>query len=136
VIRFVPRDVTKHHLRLASGILLLLALVVARPSAATDDGKLLDLDVDEQLGKVVVAFDHLPAEFLYVPALQSGTGSNDLGLDRGQLAETRWVRFERFGNRVLMIEPNLDYRADTASAAESLTVEEAFAQSVLAGFPV
>jgi len=73
---------------------------------------------------------------LYVPALQSGAGSNDLGLDRGQLGRTRWIRCERYGNRVLLLEPNLKFRADSASAPERRAVQEAFAQSVLAGFEI
>ncbi len=83
-----------------------------------------------------LAFESLPAEFLYVPALESGVGSNDLGLDRGQMDRTRLVRFERFGSKVLLIEPNLDFRAETDNANERRAVEQAFAQSVLAGFEI
>ena len=118
-------------------LLLLVCMLAAGPlAAAGSEPGLLDLSVDTAKGSVTVAFESLPADFLYVPALQSGAGSNDLGLDRGQLGRTRWVRFERYGGRVLLIEPNLQYRADTGSAAERQAVEEAFAQSVLAGFPV
>ncbi len=79
---------------------------LASASAAGDEG-LLDLTIDPESGAVHLEFEHLPAEFLYVPALQSGVGSNDLGLDRGMLDRTRWVRFERYGNRILLLEPNL-----------------------------
>lgn len=118
--------------RLLAGSFLCLLSVC---SFANDEG-LLDIAGDNSSGKVLLRLDRLPADYLYIPALQSGAGSNDLGLDRGKLDRTRRVRFERYGNRVLLIEPNLAFRAETASAAESRAVTEAFAQSVLAGFPI
>jgi len=107
-------------------------------SAATyaDEERLLDLQADVNSGQVLLNLASLPLELLYVPALQSGVGSNDLGLDRGQLDRTRLVRFERYGNRVLLIEPNLDFRAVTENQAEIRSVTEAFAQSVIAGFEI
>jgi hypothetical protein len=92
--------------------------------------------VEEASGKVFLHLDRLPAEFLYITALQSGVGFNDLGLDRGRLDRTRLVRFERYGNRVLLLEPNLKFRAETDNISERRAVSEAFAQSVLAGFVV
>jgi hypothetical protein len=57
---------------------------------------------------------------LYVAGLQSGVGSNDLGLDRGKLGRTRLVCFERYGNRVLLLEPNLKF-LDRQPADEQAT---------------
>jgi len=115
---------------------LILVMLLAIPSAHADEAGLLKLETGSVGGQVLLRLDSLPAEFLYVPALQSGVGSNDLGLDRGQLERTRLVRFERYGNKVLLLEPNLDFRADTHNAAEKRAVTEAFAQSVLAGFEI
>ncbi len=75
-------------------------------------------------------------EFLYQVSLQTGVGSNPIGLDRGQLGNTHVVFFERIGPKVLMIEPNYRYRAITSDAAERRAVEESFARSVLWGFKV
>jgi hypothetical protein len=126
--------------RLLAGIFLpatffCLVFCPASAPAAAGEG-LLDLEVDPESGAVLLALEHFPADFLYVPALQSGVGSNDLGLDRGLLEETRWVRFERYGNRVLLLEPNLEFRANTQNSFERQAVGEAFAQSVLAGFAI
>jgi hypothetical protein len=110
-------------------------LLVAGTGFADDSG-LLNLDVDPESGAVILSLDSFPAEYLYAPALQSGVGSNDLGLDRGQLEKSRWVRFERYGNRVLLLEPNLKFRAATDNVSEIRAVGEAFAQSVLAGFAI
>jgi len=78
----------------------------------------------------------LGVEFLYVNSLPAGLGSNDIGLDRGQLGADRIVKFERSGPRVLFIQPNYDYRAVSNDAAERRAVEQAFAQSALFGFDV
>ena len=115
--------------------LFCLAFCSASTAIAAGEG-LLDLEVDSESGAVHLTLEHFPADFLYIPALQSGVGSNDLALDRGRLEETRWVRFERYGNRVLLLEPNLKFRANTQNSFERRAVGEAFAQSVLAGFAI
>ena len=63
-------------------------------------------------------------------------GSNDIGLDRGQLGATRIVRFERSGPKVLLVQENLDYRAISNDQAERRAVHDSFAESVVAGFAV
>jgi hypothetical protein len=75
-------------------------------------------------------------EVLNVMGLASGLGSNDIGLDRGQLQQSRVVFFERSGPRVLMIQPNYSFRSSSSNAAEVRAVRDAFARSVLWGFNV
>ena len=89
---------------------------------------------DETTGKIWLEVDKLDQEFLYVNSLPAGVGSNDIGLDRGQLGGTRIVKFIKSGPKVLMIQPNYDYRAISDNPDESKSVEEAFAQSVIYGF--
>ncbi|MBI3110778.1 MAG: zinc-dependent metalloprotease [Ignavibacteriales bacterium] len=91
---------------------------------------------DAKAGKVWLEIDQWDLEFLYVNSLSAGIGSNDIGLDRGQLGDTRVVKFQRSGPKVLLIEPNYSYRAVTENADERRTVEEAFAQSTIWGFDV
>jgi len=91
---------------------------------------------DEAEGKIWLEIDKLGQEVLYVNALAAGMGSNDIGLDRGQLGDTRIVVFDRVGPKVLMRQPNYDYRASSENYLERKSVDEAFAQSVLWGFTV
>jgi hypothetical protein len=86
--------------------------------------------------KIYLEVTNLNEEFLYVSSLSAGVGSNDLGLDRGQLGETAVVKFMKAGNKLLLIQPNQDYRAITNNIEEKQSVEEAFAQSILFGFPI
>jgi hypothetical protein len=91
---------------------------------------------DEAEGKIWLEIDKLGQEVLYVNALAAGMGSNDIGLDRGQLGDTRIVIFDRVGPKILMRQPNYDYRATSDNYLERKSVDEAFAQSVLWGFTV
>lgn len=93
-----------------------------------------DFYYDEQQDKVYLVVDKLDTEFLFQSSLPQGVGSNDIGLDRGQLGETRVVRFERYGNKLLLKQLNTDYRASSSNQAEKTSIDEAFADSVIAGF--
>ncbi len=87
-------------------------------------------------GEVWLEIDKFDTEFLYVNSLTTGVGSNDIGLDRGQLGKERVVKFVRIGPKILLIQPNYKYRAESTNPDERQSVEEAFAQSVLWGFEV
>ncbi len=73
---------------------------------------------DSKQGKLWLEIDKWDTEFLYQSSLPAGIGSNDIGLDRGQLGATRVARFERSGPKILLVQENLDFRAATNDAAE------------------
>jgi hypothetical protein len=91
---------------------------------------------DESTGKIWLQIDKLDQEILYQTSLPAGLGSNDVGLDRGVMGTTSVVKFNRVGNKVLMIEPNYSYRALSNDLAEKRAVEQSFAQSTLWGFVI
>jgi Met-zincin/Domain of unknown function (DUF5117) len=91
---------------------------------------------DEKQDKIFLVIDKLNLEFIYVQGLTAGIGSNDIGLDRNQIGRERIVKFERRGPKLLLIEPNIFYRAVSDNLAEREAVEQSFAQSILWGFPV
>jgi hypothetical protein len=91
---------------------------------------------DDENGKIWLEIDKFDEEFIYVNSLAAGVGSNDIGLDRSQLGNTRIVYFSKIGPKVLMIQPNYDFRASTDNELERKSVDEAFAQSVIWGFEV
>ncbi|MEX2457258.1 MAG: zinc-dependent metalloprotease, partial [Balneolaceae bacterium] len=96
----------------------------------------LDFWWDDGEGKIWMEIDKLDEEILYVNSMAAGMGSNDIGIDRSQLGDTRIVSFKKVGPKVLMIQPNYDFRASSENELERKSVEEAFAQSVLWGFEV
>src|SRR4030081_2182427 len=91
---------------------------------------------DPKAGKMWLEIDKWNTEFLYVESLPAGIGSNDIGLDRGQLGQSHIVRFERTGPRVLLIASNYGFRANSDDADERRAVKDAFAESTLWGFEV
>lgn len=91
---------------------------------------------DAKAGKIWLEISRWNSEFLYVAALAAGLGSNDIGLDRGQLGDSQVVRFERVGPKVLLIASNYEFRAITNNTDERNAVKDAFAESTLWGFEV
>jgi hypothetical protein len=131
--------------RLAVLLLLLPAVFPVALHAQTISSKiagmkhtdgLLPLDWDAKAGKLYLEIPHLDTDLLYAHSLPYGTGSNDLGLDRGQISEGEIVRFERTGPKVLLIEPNQRFRSSATDPAERLAVRQSFPESVLYGFKV
>ena len=80
--------------------------------------------------------ERLKQPFLYVYSLSQGIGSNDIGLDRGQLGSEQVVYFEQRGPRFFLVQPNLAFRALTDNPLERASVEQAFAKSVRYGFDI
>ncbi|MEP5614045.1 MAG: zinc-dependent metalloprotease [Cyclobacteriaceae bacterium] len=91
---------------------------------------------DEEIGRIFLEVDKVDEEFLYVNSLTAGIGSNDIGLDRGQLGQERVVKFQKYGNKLLLTQPNQDYRAVSDNNDEVKSVAEAFASSVIGGFEI
>jgi len=91
---------------------------------------------DDSSDKIYLEISDLDKEFLYISSLSSGLGSNDIGLDRGQLGNERLVKFSKYGDKILLIQPNLRYRAVSENKLEKRSVEQAFAKSVIYGFKI
>jgi hypothetical protein len=141
---------------LAAGIVASFHAAAQRPADAAASGALptlaaktagmkhmpgfLALDWDARAGKmyleVPLGADGRSEEILYTDSLPWGTGSNDLGLDRGQTGRGRVVRFERTGPKVLLVEPNEMFRSSATDPAEQLALTQSFPTSVIFGFTV
>jgi len=128
------------------GLAVLCVPLAARPNEAqgntiaekTKDAQKLagyfNLYWDAKAGKLWLEIDKWDTEFLYQSGLSAGVGSNDIGLDRGQLGGTRIVRLERSGPKVLLVQENLNFRAVSNDADEKRAVRDSFAESALWGF--
>jgi hypothetical protein len=87
-------------------------------------------------GRIFLEVSRLGEDFLYLNSLATGIGSNLLGLDRGTIGAEAVVRFERHGQRLLLIQRNTGFRAQTADQDLIRSVEESFAVSVRGSFPI
>ncbi|MGY5850880.1 zinc-dependent metalloprotease [Salegentibacter sp. F14] len=95
-----------------------------------------DFHYNEEVDQIYLEVDKLDTAFLYTHFLTSGIGSNDVGLDRGKLGGGVVVKFVKAGNKLLLIQPNQKYRAETDNLLEKESVQQAFAQSVIFGFEI
>lgn len=91
---------------------------------------------DANSGKVYLEIDKFDTPFLFQSSMPHGIGSNDIGLDRGQLGDTRLVQFERVGDKVFLRQLNTYYRANSDNELERQAIDEAFASSIIWGFKV
>ena len=91
---------------------------------------------DAENGRLLLRIAELEQPFLYQNALARGIGSNDLGLDRGQLGDTRIVQFQRSGPNILLVQNNHQFRALTGDVDAQNAVQESFARSVIWGFKI
>jgi Met-zincin/Domain of unknown function (DUF5117) len=110
--------------------------IAEKTAGAEKLGGYFNLYWDAKSGKLWLEIDKWGTEFLYQTSLPAGVGSNDIGLDRGQLGDGHLVRFDRSGPKVLLVQANLDYRAVSEDADERQAVRDSFAESVLWGFKV
>lgn len=91
---------------------------------------------DEEKGKLYLEVEKLNNELIYINYLAAGVGSNDIGLDRGQIGGTRIIKFIKMGPKILMVQPNYKFRAVSNNQEEIKSVEDAFAKSTIWGFAI
>ena len=94
---------------------------------------LIPLYLDERQGKL---FLEIPGDSLRVLAFflgSTGLGSNPIGIDRGANGPDHVARFDRNGDRVLVVFENWNYRgASQSEAGLAKTVAESFPSSTVA----
>ena len=95
---------------------------------------LFDLYWDNANGSLFWEISELDTEFLYQISMGSGLGSNPVGIDRGQLRGTHVLAAKRIGPRILLMEPNYRFVAQSENLSEAQAVRDAFAPSVHWGF--
>ncbi|WDU59981.1 zinc-dependent metalloprotease [Pseudemcibacter aquimaris] len=91
---------------------------------------------DHENGKVYLEVDRVREDFIYKVSLPGALGSNDIGLDRGQLGGTKLVYFDRVGKRVFLHQKNTRYTANSDNPRERLAATNAFAPSIVFAFDV
>src|SRR5688572_1218581 len=97
---------------------------------------LFDLYWQESTGMLFWEINELDREFLYQISMGSGLGSNPVGIDRGQLNGSSVITPMRVGPRILLMERNYRFVANSDNALEVSAVRDAFAPSVHWGFDI
>lgn len=97
----------------------------------------LPVYVDVKSGKLLLELPKDSTRALLMVSQATGFGSNPVGVDRGASAGTDVVRFDREGDRVLVVLENWRYRSSAvANKDHQRTVAEAFATSTIAAAPI
>jgi len=107
----------------------------ATQGAMAQEGFIKTLWNDDK-GRLMMVVDELDKEFLYINYLAHGLGSNDIGLDRGQIGGNRIVKFVKAGDKLLLMQPNMKFRGSSSNQEEVASIQQAFASSVLWGFKI
>src|SRR5690606_24975959 len=113
-----------------------LPTIAARTAGLERQDGFFPFHIDQATGRIFLEVSRLGEDFLYLNSLATGIGSNSLGLDRGTIGAEAVVRFERHGQRLLLIQRNTAYRAQTDDQDLIRSVEESFAISVRGAFPI
>ena len=102
----------------------------------------IDIYADKKSNKIMGLLpssnesDNVLLRAVYTMRLRAGLGSNPVGLDRGWGSDGAIIAFRRFGDKVIIEQENLTYRANPKNPLEALAVDESFADSFLASLEV
>ena len=131
-------------------ILFLVAACQPANSPASDTSSLsgtdhregfFDLHVDEETNKIYAKLPKadetgVMLRFIHAARLTAGLGSNPVGLDRGWGEGGRVVVIRQLGDKIILEQENLSYRASPENPLEERAVRESFARSFLATLPI
>lgn len=108
--------------------------VKAGPAPVHADGY-VPFTFDAARNKVTIEVPGFDTDVLYFVSAATGGGEVELPFDRG-VQESAVVQFVRAGQKVLVVQKNLKFRAPDASPAEQQNVADSFPTSVLAALPI
>jgi hypothetical protein len=98
---------------------------------------LIPVYLDRTGEKIYLEIPRDSMRVLYFLSLATGLGSNPIGLDRGSEQGEYVARFDRDGDRVLLVLENWKYRSSAANNSDHVrTVKESFPPSTIAALPI
>ena len=116
------------------------------PAASAIDAKtaglekrdgLIPIYLDNKTGKILLEIPRDSMRVLMFVGLATGLGSNPIGLDRGAGYDNYLARFDRNGDRMLVVFENWNYRSSAAdNPAHIRTIAESFPPSTPASLPI
>ena len=96
----------------------------------------MPLYLDAKQGRLYAELPRGTKRALYWVSTATGLGSNPVGVDRGASGADEVVRFDRQGDRVLMVFENTAFRTSLDNPAHQRSIDESFAVSTIASLPV
>jgi hypothetical protein len=97
----------------------------------------IPLYLDAKQGKIYVELPRDSMRALMFVALATGLGSNPIGLDRGAGGDNFVARFDRNGDKILVVFENWNYRTSARdNPAHQRTIAESFPPSTAGALPI
>ncbi|HEX6057579.1 MAG TPA: zinc-dependent metalloprotease [Gemmatimonadaceae bacterium] len=113
------------------------ASIAARTAGMARHDGFIPIHVDPRAEKLLLELPADSTRALLFFSLATGLGSNPVGLDRGADGDAHVVRFDRAGDRVLVVLENWRYRSSAGdTTAHARTVAESFPPSTVAALPL
>jgi hypothetical protein len=110
--------------------------IAARTAGFERRDGFVPLYLDGRQGRLYAELPRESLRGLFWTSLATGVGSNPVGLDRGASGDDQVVRFDRRGDRMLMVFENTRFRTSLDDAAHRRSVDESFPASTVASLPV
>ena len=111
--------------------------IAAKTAGLEKKDGFIPIYLDNKAGKILLEIPRDSMRLLMFTSLATGLGSNPIGLDRGAGGDNYVARFDRNGERVLVVFENWNYRSSaTDNPAHIRTVAEAFPPSTPGSLPV
>ena len=112
------------------------ATIAAKTAGMKHWDGFLPLDVDSKGERLLLEIPHDSMHALLFVSLATGLGSNPIGLDRAADVGTYVARFDRAGNKVLLVLENWNYRSSSPNPDNARSVRESFPPSTVAALPI
>ncbi|MGH7615775.1 MAG: zinc-dependent metalloprotease [Gemmatimonadaceae bacterium] len=110
--------------------------IAARTAGMERRDGFLPIYLDQRQDHILVELPRDSSRALLMISQATGLGSNPIGIDRGASGETYVARFDRDGDRVLVVLENWSYRSSSGNADHARTVAEAFPPSTVSSLPL
>lgn len=110
--------------------------IAARTAGFEKRDGFVPLYLDSHQGRLYAELPRETSRALFWVSLGTGLGSNPVGLDRGASGDEQVVRFDRQGDKVLMVFENNGFRTSLDNPAHARSVAESFPPSTVAALPV
>jgi hypothetical protein len=110
--------------------------IAARTTGMERRDGFIPIYLDQRQGRILLELPRDSTRALFMLTQATGLGSNPIGIDRGASGGTNVARFDREGDRVLVVFENWSYRTSSGSVDHLRTITEAFPSSTVAALPL
>ncbi|HEV8496900.1 MAG TPA: zinc-dependent metalloprotease [Gemmatimonadaceae bacterium] len=110
--------------------------IAARTAGMDRRDGFLPIYLDARQGRILLEIPRDSTRALCLITQATGLGSNPIGIDRGASGASYVARFDRDGDRVLLVLENWSYRTSSGNPDHARSVAEAFPPSTVASLPL